>query len=327
MMLSIHSTTRQVLCVILLTIVVVVVDVDAGRSNKSGGLPRSTSEVGFYTEPWCPSNQIDGQGFLCHQYRRIPGLWEEDEPVKGKHNSKQSQHNHNHNHLMDIPAQIRQVPGDGNCLFNAIVVCLSKAERGRHYQFHDFEELRHCAQALREKAMDFLHTKKTKTRSLYLQGDSYINAHDLLEQFADQYGITSQEYCETMRQDGVWAGGPEIVALCNLLKRPIHLYELHVTTSTTENNSKQKQFCLRRMCCFGSPKYDSREAIHVLSADSRFPDVSPGRQLREGNHFLSVFPAPAARRQPRIRGGGKGEQQQEQHQQQSHMTQDQHHRP
>jgi hypothetical protein len=239
---------------------------------------------------------------------------------------------------MDVPAQIRQVPGDGNCLFNAIVVCLSKAERGRHYQFHDFDELRHCAQALREKAMDFLH-KAQKSRSLYLQGDSYINAHDLLEQFADQYGISSQEYCETMRQDGVWAGGPEIVALCNLLKRPIHLYELHVTTTTTttsngdNNNSKQKQFCLRRMCCFGSPKYDSREAIHVLSADSRFPDVSPGRQLREGNHFLSVFPAPAsARRQPRIRGGGKGDQQQQQQQQQqqhhaNHANHDQHHRP
>jgi hypothetical protein len=44
------------------------------------------------------------------------------------------------------------------------------------------------------------------------------------------------------------------------------------------------------MACFGSPKYDHNTAIHILSADSRFPDVRPGHQLSAGNHFLALFP-------------------------------------
>lgn len=50
------------------------------------------------------------------------------------------------------------------------------------------------------------------------------------------------------------------------------------------------QFTLRRMACFGSPRYDRREPLHILSADSRFPDVEPKRIRRVGNHFLALFP-------------------------------------
>lgn len=59
--------------------------------------------------------------------------------------------------------------------------------------------------------------------------------------------------------------------------------------SSSGYNSK-KEFCLRRMACFGSPKYDRKEPLHILSADSRFPDVAPGRQVASGNHFLALFP-------------------------------------
>ena len=90
-------------------------------------------------------------------------------------------------------------------------------------------------------------------------------------------------------------GGPEIVALCNALRRPIHVYELH---------SHRKQFMLRRMACFGSPKFDRREPLHILSADSRFPDVSPGKQIDSGNHFLAVFPeSHRVARKAGVRGG------------------------
>ena len=49
-------------------------------------------------------------------------------------------------------------------------------------------------------------------------------------------------------------------------------------------------FRLRRMACFGSPKFDRQPALHILSADSRFPDISPGQQLASGNHFLALIP-------------------------------------
>merc|ERR1712038_893227 len=35
---------------------------------------------------------------------------------------------------------------------------------------------------------------------------------------------------------------------------------------------------------------DRKEPIHILSADSRFPDVKPGEQLSSGNHFMVLFP-------------------------------------
>jgi len=44
------------------------------------------------------------------------------------------------------------------------------------------------------------------------------------------------------------------------------------------------------MACFGSPKFDLKEPLHILSADSRFPDITPGKQLASGNHFLAIFP-------------------------------------
>ena len=41
----------------------------------------------------------------------------------------------------------------------------------------------------------------------------------------------------------------------------------------------------------GSPNYDGKAPLYILSADGRFPDcVSPGSQLEEGDHFLAMFP-------------------------------------
>ena len=117
-------------------------------------------------------------------------------------------------------------------------------------------------------------------------------------------------------------------ALCNYLKRPIHVYELaereedqeetdlsnqpirvdkhpktnkhpalnykplrsSTTTSSSYSNTLSHNFQLRRMACFGSPKYDRQSALHILSADSRFPDIAPGQQLASGNHFLALIP-------------------------------------
>jgi len=125
-----------------------------------------------------------------------------------------------------------------------------------------------------------------------------------VEAAAAQYNITGEEYCGLMRKESYWGGGPEIVALCNVLRRPIHVYELTSSVvsgsgvdsdgnSDGSNNGGfegKKEFELRRMACFGSPKFDRREPLHILSADSRFPDIAPGRQLRSGNHFLALFP-------------------------------------
>lgn len=172
---------------------------------------------------------------------------------------------------------------------------------------HNTTSLSTHSSMLRSMAVDCLSGKPRRT--LFLQGEEYLRAKDLVEAAAAQYNMTGEKYCDCMKKDSYWGGGPEIVALCNVLRRPIHVYEL--TEDSPEEYSKdyddydegdsrggsstayrvsETGFRLRRMACFGSPKFDRREPLHILSADSRFPDVTPGRQLASGNHFLALFP-------------------------------------
>ena len=60
-------------------------------------------------------------------------------------------------------------------------------------------------------------------RRLFLQGEEYLEANELLNAAASQFDLLGGEYCELMRKESYWCGGPEIVALCNYLQRPIHM--------------------------------------------------------------------------------------------------------
>ncbi|CAJ1945665.1 unnamed protein product [Cylindrotheca closterium] len=252
--------------------------------RDSSSIPRSshrTTEHRSYP-PWNASPNIDDDGFLRQQYDRLPGDWENDFKIRKKQQRE-----------VRTPSKIRQVPGDGNCLFHSISTCYAHAMNGTQIDLRDSHNLRWLYEnsaSLREKAVDCLEQKR---KLLFLQGHEYLKAKDLVEAAASQYGISGSEYCQLMRQDSYWGGGPEIVALCNVLQRPIHVYELFV---------KNKRFMLRRMACFGSPKFDRNQALHILSADSRFPDLAPGKQLTSGNHFLAMFPVEKQKKQ-RIRGG------------------------
>ncbi len=191
--------------------------------------------------------------------------------------------------------------------------------------------------------------KRRRKTPLFLQGNEYLYRDDLLHVAASQYDLTGREYCDLMRKDGVWGGGPEIVAISNYLARPIHVYELvtvrppppppppstsqktkandgnggllrwgvgmgigipsFLSTSVEQRNfnsnananvngakisrlceGSKPEFRLRRMACFGSPKFDHKEPLHILSADCRFPDLKPGHEATNGNHFLAIFP-------------------------------------
>ena len=360
--------------------------------------------------PWNPSSLINiTTGLLKDIYQRIPGEWENEYRLKSTPNTVMSD--------LTQYCRIRQVPGDGNCLFHSISIGLNYLMNRTHYDLsssstatsmltnihdnHDddahytddgysmsgrgtatmttrrrmkrkssptLDDLYVHSQYLRDECVKYLRTaleynnddgdndvhdnnNNNKRRAfyrrfvgslchhpLYVQGREYIYGHELIHAAAQQYNISDMEYCNTMAEDCVWGGGPEIVVLCNLLQRPIHVYELvtsattatttattsHYTsnglsevplhsTSTTGSNGNSwtsqllpqyptnthlplqtapssPAFVLRRMACFGSPKYDHKKAIHILSADSRFPDLRPGQQLSAGNHFLAVFP-------------------------------------
>jgi hypothetical protein len=246
-----------------------------GQDTLPKTLPRSSNTI--RETPWTPSFKIDNQGFLDSFYHRMPGDWEKEVRLHTLVTTHE-------------PVQIRQVPGDGNCLFHSISLALYHAVNGSHWRQNPNDDLYAQSRHLRHQAVACL---RHNQRRLYIQGRETVRARDLVEAAAHQYKMSASDYCQTMQQDCVWGGGPEIVALCNVLQRPIHVYEL----ATCQNN----QFLLRRMACFGSPKFDQRKALHLLSADSRFPDLEPGQQMSSGNHFLAVFPMLVKKR---IRGGG-----------------------
>jgi OTU-like cysteine protease len=327
-------------------------------SSHSGGSSTTSSSTGVSTlprshtlhrsdnaydilPPWNPSSKIDSLGFLQGLYMRTPGDWEQEVRLK----TSQS---------LDQPCRIRQVPGDGNCLFHSLSLCLCHAVNGTHWNLMPsssrlamsdstaevpepptLEDLYEHSRWLRAQAVACLRDAR---RRLVLQGRESLRTAALVQAAAQQYGLSTDEYCAAMSQESVWGGGPEVVALCNVLQRPIHVYELATMSATTSEafhaDSESSMaprlfasfkgaggsngFVLRRMACFGSPKFDRQEALHILSADSRFPDIRPGQQLPAGNHFLAVFPVsededdddgengvhPASRHgRKRIRGG------------------------
>lgn len=53
--------------------------------------------------PWNSSPNIDDDGFLLHQYDRLPGDWENDFKIRKKQQRE-----------VRSPSKVRQVPGDGN---------------------------------------------------------------------------------------------------------------------------------------------------------------------------------------------------------------------
>ena len=105
-----------------------------------------------------------------------------------------------------------------------MATCLSYAVNGTHVSMRDTGPLREASRMLRAAAVDCL--SSSSRRRLFLQGGEYLRAGELVEAAAAQYELTGEEYCEQMRRDSYWGGGPEIVALCNVLRRPIHVYEL-----------------------------------------------------------------------------------------------------
>jgi len=154
-----------------------------------------------------------------------------------------------------------------------------------HLDMYD-KSLPERVQKLRELAVDTLTSDPNCT--LYLEGDQTIAIHELVSAAAEQYDMTSDAYCSSMRNKGVWGGGPEILALANALRRPIHVFEPVAACNGT-------QFRLQLCGAFGSPAFDGcGKRVCIVAADDRFPDCTPSEVKRHGeggNHFLALLPA------------------------------------
>uniref|UniRef100_A0A7S2PB71 OTU domain-containing protein n=1 Tax=Leptocylindrus danicus TaxID=163516 RepID=A0A7S2PB71_9STRA len=280
-------------------------DNNDGQASSSSTVEEDEDAV---CPPWNASPNIDPSGFLKDCYTVRCGAWEGEADLNGRHGYRRLHKraaaagnvDDDADYLQNLEIgkfRVRQVPGDGNCLFHSLSLCLHYAERQSHFPLkvpESFRELFRRSKKLRNTAVQILQQSTEKgDKLLFMQGQEFLTCSELLSAAASQYNISPEEYCEAMLQDCTWGGGPEIVALVNALRRPIHVYELSVHEELP-NGSNSKEFHLSRMACFGSPKFDKREPLHILSADSRFPDITPGRQKKSGNHFLALFPVRSA---------------------------------
>eukprot|EP00967_Tisochrysis_lutea_P023432 scaffold26860_cov37-Tisochrysis_lutea.AAC.2 len=159
---------------------------------------------------------------------------------------------------------VQQVQGTGDCLFHSIAISMAFDDNETHLDMHDSWLDQRVAQ-LRALAVDTLVNEANST--FHLEGDQTISASELVAAAAEQYNMTSEEYCNSMRRKGVWGGGPEILALVNAMKRPIHVFEPVAVHNGTE-------FRLQLCGAFGSPKFDKcGKRVCIVAADDRFPRV------------------------------------------------------
>jgi len=179
---------------------------------------------------------------------------------------------------------VQQVQGSGDCLFHAIALGIAFEDEAEHLDMHD-PSLGQRVRSLRDLAVDTL--TADVNRSLHLEGDQMIAVSELVSAAAEQYNMTPEGYCASMRKDGVWGGGPEILALVNAMRRPIHVFEPVDVCNGTE-------FRLQLCGAFGSPHFDRcGRRICIVAADDRFPNCKPHEVKRHGeggNHFLALLP-------------------------------------
>jgi hypothetical protein len=123
--------------------------------------------------------------------------------------------------------------------------------------------------------------------TLHLENQEKMSSKELLELVGDFYQISPQEYCSQMLDPKTWGGGPEIVALCNHFQCPIHVYQLR---SQGCFFPLRKTFSLELCAKFGAPSFSSKNPLHILSVDGRFPNIKPGQQKQPGDHFMALFP-------------------------------------
>ena len=246
---SIKRRSNQNIIWILLFHQLLHVQLTFGKQAPS--IPKSSNARSIYHEgndetslpPWNTSPNIDERGFLKNTYKRTYGDWEfvTEEEVESQTELEQSpseekeQVNEEPIHLiggrfqnLDEPVYIRQVPGDGNCLFHSISVSMALITNGTHvdmnklpkcsklrkrrdghgmkhkkHYVHDLKHLYHHSRHLRLAAVKTL--SRNPRKLLFLQGNEYLRAKDLVSAAAAQYGMTAKEYCKQMKKDSKFA--------------------------------------------------------------------------------------------------------------------------
>ena len=191
-----------------------------------------------------------------------------------------------------IPVRIRQVLGDGSCLFQAIAAGVLfdemtpnvnadlEHDEDKTYAHPSTSEVIRYSSTLRSLAVETLKDGIANNASVILQHGATTSVSLLVSKAAIQYDMTCNEYLSEMRLENVWGGSPEIVALANCLMRQIVLFE------ASHEFSDENAIYLKEIARFGP--HTTSNPIYIMLANQRFP-IEYGTS--KNNHFLAVFPS------------------------------------
>ena len=148
---------------------------------------------------------------------------------------------------------MRNVPGTGDCMFLAVALATSTSMGlGGNDAL-----LRAISRESRHVVAQILSSPEG---NLFIEGQRFVRAKDLLMASSQKEGITPEEYVRRLRLEGslggLYGGGPELTVLSNVLRRPISIYELSNQNDAFTNNNTQDQQNIR--CCgvFGAGVFD-----------------------------------------------------------------------
>lgn len=184
-------------------------------------------------------------------------------------------------------AVVRQMPGDGSCLFYALAAGLLQSDADKHSAdspstLVSWASIREKADELRQMAVDTLECGSDRNLLSISDGDK-VRSSILLQSAAASFGMSAKEYCKSMRRPSCWGGGVELVALSNALKGQICMYEPLLLDDG--------RLALRKIICFGPSPKSAEQPLHVLIANDDFPAKyhQQGQLGAPPNHFLAVF--------------------------------------
>ncbi|EEC44660.1 predicted protein [Phaeodactylum tricornutum CCAP 1055/1] len=117
---------------------------------------------------------------------------------------------------------MKNVPGEGDCMFLAVALAtLASMGLGGNDAL-----LRAISHETREAVASTLE----QPGILIIEGTRTVSTESLLKSAARQENLSTEEYLRLLRVEGVdgglYGGGPELTVLCNILRRPISIYEL-----------------------------------------------------------------------------------------------------
>jgi hypothetical protein len=123
---------------------------------------------------------------------------------------------------------LRNVPGQGDCMFQAVALAsFASVGLGANNVL---------LQAITKELRSLTASLLEESGNLVIEGSRIVSCKALLASAAKQEGLSTENYLSRLRKEGVegglYGGGPELTALCNLLRRPISIYELVETTVT-----------------------------------------------------------------------------------------------